>query len=112
MELRIELIAERVTRAIPAGRWDVSGAASIDLRLSVIVGTGRPVIIDLVEVEFLSSMGIRSILMSAKAARLKGGKLVLLAPAPNVDQVLIAAGIDRLIPIHYDIEQALLAVSS
>ena len=49
------------------------------------------------------SMGIRSIVMSAKATRLKGGALVLLSPAPNVEAVLTAAGIDMLIPIHHDL---------
>jgi anti-sigma B factor antagonist len=112
MELRIEALAGGVTRAIPDGHWDIKGAAEIDLRLSAITGTGRPIILDLAQVNFLSSMGIRSIVMGAKACRLRGGRLVLLAPAANVEEVLTIAGIDTLVPIYHDIETAILAVTS
>jgi anti-sigma B factor antagonist len=112
MELRVEQLAGNVTRAIPVGRWDIGGAAEIDLRLSAISGSGRPVIIDVAEVSYLSSMGIRSIVMCAKANRLKGGRLVLSSPAPNVEAVLTAAGIDTLVPIYHDLDAATLAVST
>jgi anti-sigma B factor antagonist len=112
MELRVEQLAGNVTRAIPVGRWDISGAAQIDLRLSAISGSRQAVIIDVAEVSYLSSMGIRSIVMCAKAIRLKGGRMVLLSPAPNVEAVLTAAGIDTLVPIYYDLDAATLAVST
>jgi len=111
MEFRIEALAGGVTRAIPDGHWDIKGAAEIDLRLSAVTGTGRPIILDLAQVSFLSSMGIRSIVMGAKACRLRGGKLVLLAPADNVHEVLTIAGIDTLVPIYHNIEAAILAVT-
>jgi anti-anti-sigma factor len=111
MELRIEALAYGITRAIPEGHWDVKGAAEIDLRLSAVTGSGRPIILDLAQVSYLSSMGIRAIVMGAKASRLRGGKLVLLAPAANVEQVLTIAGIDTLVPIYHDIEAAILAVT-
>jgi anti-sigma B factor antagonist len=110
MELRVEQLAGNVTRAVPVGRWDISGAAQIDLRLSAISGSGRPVIIDVAEVSYLSSMGIRSIVMCAKATRLRGVRLALLAPAPNIEAVLTAAGIDTLVPIYHDLDAATLAV--
>ena len=112
MELRIEELPGNVTRAIPAGRWDVKGAAAIDLRLSALAGSGRLLIIDLAEVSYLSSMGIRSMVMCAKATGLRGGRLVLLSPAASVEIVLKLAGIDTLIPIHYDIAEALLALQA
>jgi anti-anti-sigma factor len=111
MELRIEALADGITRAIPEGHWDVKGAAEIDLRLSAVTGSGRPIILDLTQVSYLSSMGIRAIVMGAKASRLRGGKLVLLAPAANVEQVLTIAGIDTLVSIYHDIEAAILAVT-
>jgi anti-anti-sigma factor len=111
MELRTEQLTGNVTRAMPVGRWDVNGAAEIDLRLSAISGSGRSVIIDFAEVSYLSSMGIRSIVMSAKATRLKRGKLVLLSPAPTVEATLTAAGIDTLIQIYHDLDEAMLAVT-
>ena len=112
MELRVELLAGNVTRVTPVGRWDIGGAAEIDLRLSAVAGSGRPIIIDLAAVSYLSSMGVRSLVMSGKATQLKGAKLVLLSPAPAIEEVLITAGIDRLIPIHHDLKDAVAAVST
>jgi anti-anti-sigma factor len=111
MQLHTETLADGVIRAIPEGHWDIKGAAAIDLRLSAVTGTGRPIILDLAQVTYLSSMGIRSIVMGAKACGLRGGKLVLLAPADNVAEILTAAGIDTLIPIFRDIEAAILAAT-
>jgi anti-sigma B factor antagonist len=112
MQLRTEALADGITRAIPEGHWDIKGAAEIDLRLSAVTGSGRPIILDLALVSFLSSMGIRAIVMGAKACHLRGGKLVLLAPADNVQEVLTIAGIDTLVPIYHDIEAAILAVTA
>lgn len=112
MELRIEALSATVTRAAPVGRWDIVGAAAIDLQLSAVAGSGRSVIIDLAEVAFLSSMGIRSIVLSAKAVALRGARLVLMSPDKNVEMVLTTTGIDGLIPICHGIEAALAAIAA
>jgi anti-anti-sigma factor len=112
MELRIEALSATITKAAPVGRWDVVGAASIDLQLSALSGSGRSVIIDLTEVAFLSSMGIRSILISAKAVSLRGGRLVLMSPDKNVETVLTTTGIDNLVPICHGMEAALAAIAA
>jgi anti-sigma B factor antagonist len=112
MELAIEQLSETLTRATPTGRWDVAGAMSIDLRMSTIAGSGRSVIIDMAQVTFLSSMGIRTIIMAAKAVSLRGARLVLLAPSDHVAAVLTSTGIDALVPICVDLEAARLAVSA
>jgi len=107
MELQIEPLSATVTRVAPVGRWDITGAAAIEIRLSALAGSGRSVIIDLAQVSFLSSMGIRSIVMSAKAVKLKGARLVLLSPDSNVELVLTSTGIDTLVPIRHGIDAAL-----
>jgi anti-sigma B factor antagonist len=112
MELQIEQLSETVTKAIPIGRWDIVGAAAIELRLSALAGSGRSIIIDLAQVSFLSSMGIRSIVMSAKAVTLRQAKLVLLSPEQNIELVLTSTGIDTLAPIHHDLDAALAAIEA
>jgi anti-anti-sigma factor len=110
MELQVEHLSDRIARAVAIGRWDVAGAAAIDLRFSALAGSGRSVIVDMAQVTFLSSMGIRSILMSAKAVQLRKAVLVLLAPVDTVAEVLISTGIDTIVPIHRDLPAALAAV--
>jgi len=111
MELRTEHIAINVTRAVLAGRWDIQGAAKIELQLSAITGAGRAVIIDMSEVSFLSSMGIRSIVMAAKATVTRGGKFALMSPGAAILEVLTTAGIDQIVPIHHDLDQAMLSMT-
>ncbi|HEX3954989.1 MAG TPA: STAS domain-containing protein [Stellaceae bacterium] len=111
MELQIEELPGNVRLAIPIGRWDVKGASEIDLRLSAVAGSGHPMIIDMSQVNYISSMGIRTIVMSAKATALKGGKLALLAPQPHVEEALRTAGIERILPICDDLEAATVATT-
>lgn len=110
MDLQIERLPGNIDRAIAIGRWDVAGAAEIDMRMSVLSGSGRSVVLDLTQVSFLSSMGMRSILMAAKAVALRRGKMVLLSPDAHVAAVLTGTGIDTLVPIHDDIAAAVVAV--
>jgi len=111
MDLRIEQLAGNITRAVPVGRWDIAGAAEIDLRLAAVAGSGRPVILDLAEVSYISSMGIRAIIMSAKAARLKGGRLVLLAPNHNVEEALNAVRVPDIVPLCRSLDEATAALA-
>ncbi|HWB51916.1 MAG TPA: STAS domain-containing protein [Stellaceae bacterium] len=112
MELRIEQLSATVTKAAPIGRWDIVGAGAIDLRLNALAGSGRSLIIDMTEVSFLSSMGIRSIVMSAKAVALRNAKLVLMSPGRNVELVLTSTGIETLAPICHGLAAALAAIEA
>lgn len=110
MDLQIEHLSDAAARAVAIGKWDVAGAAEIDLRLSALSGSGRSIIIDMAQVAFLSSMGIRSIVMAAKAVGSRQAKIALLAPDAHVTAVLTGAGIDTLVPIHATLEIALAAI--
>jgi anti-sigma B factor antagonist len=112
VELLIEQLGPTLTKAAPVGRWDVVGAAAIDLRLSALAGSGRSLIIDMTQVSFLSSMGIRAIVMSAKAVALRNARLVLMSPDRSVELVLASTGIETLAPICHGLDAALAAIES
>ena len=112
MELTIETLEDGVTKINLVGRFDIVGAQKIDLQFSVVSGSQRKVIVDLGEVSFLASMGIRTIIMGAKAINLKGGRMVLLRPTPDVEKVLTTTGIDILISIVHDLDAAIGIVSN
>jgi anti-anti-sigma factor len=59
------------------------------------------------KVEFLGSMGLRSIVIPARAVTGRGGKVVLFAPNEMVASVLKTAGIDTLIPVCHDLDAAI-----
>ncbi len=55
-------------------------------------------------------MGLRSIVLPARAVNSRGGKVVLFAPTEMVESVLKTAGIDSLLPIHHDLAAAIAAL--
>ncbi|HYP63771.1 MAG TPA: STAS domain-containing protein [Acidocella sp.] len=112
MAISIIELDGNVTKAVLSGRIDIAGAGEIDMPLSLLGGTRRAVIVDLSGVEFMASLGLRSIVMSAKAIFSKGGKAVLLSPQPAVEEVITVSGVDELIPITRSEAEALLAVTA
>lgn len=111
MEMIVEETNGGVTNVILRGRLDTAGADSIDLRFNAVAGAKRAVVVDLSNVNLLTSLGIRVLLLGARAVKSKGGKLVILSPEPNVRAVLQAAKTDTLIPIFDDRNAAIAAVS-
>jgi anti-sigma B factor antagonist len=109
MEMQVEELEGGVTNVVLRGRLDTVGAGVIDLKFNVIAGAKRAIIVDLSGVDFLASLGIRVLVMGAKAVRNKGGK-VFFSPGENVSSVLKTAGIDQLVPVMFDRSAAIAAV--
>jgi anti-anti-sigma factor len=107
MTLATEELAGDVTKIILDGRMDIEGAAAIDLKMNVIAGSRRAVLVDLQKVSFLGSMGLRTLVTPARAMKVRGGKMVLFGPSESVEKVLKTSGIDALIPVHHELSSAL-----
>ena len=110
MQISTEELSGEITRVALDGRLDIAGAAAIDLKMNLIAGGVRKLLIDLQNVSFLGSMGLRSIVLPARAVHSRGGKVVLFAPTEMVESVLKASGIDSLLPIYHDLAAALAAL--
>lgn len=110
MQLSTQDMDGGVTRVELDGRMDIAGAAAVDMKMNLIAGSAKKLLIDLQKVTFLGSMGLRSIVIPARAVRGKGGKVVLFAPPEMVEAVLKASNIDSLLPIHHDLAAALAAL--
>jgi anti-sigma B factor antagonist len=109
MDMDVEEIEGGITNVVLRGRLDTVGAGA-DLKFNVIAGAKRAVVVDLSNVAFMASLGIRLLVMGAKTIARKGGKLVILSPDENVHAVLKTAGIEQLIPIMFDRSAAIEAV--
>ncbi len=112
MAMIVEQLDTGIVRAVLNGRLDIAGADQIDLRFSVLAGANRAVIVDMAAVSFLASIGIRTLLIGAKAIQRRGGRMVLLRPTPAVEKVLFVSGVADLMPIFHDDEAALAAVTA
>jgi anti-anti-sigma factor len=110
MQISTEELADGVTRIALDGRLDIAGAAAVDLKMNVAAGSANKLLIDLKNVTFLGSMGLRSIVLPARAVRSRGGKVVLFAPGEMVESVLKTSGVDTMLPICHDLADALAAL--
>jgi anti-anti-sigma factor len=98
----------KLRRVVLSGRLDMLGMEEIALKLTSLTAIKPlPVILDLREVSFLASIGIRSIISSARALDQKGGRMViLLGDNELVKATLESTGIDDVIPMVVDEDQA------
>lgn len=61
-------------------------------------GPGK-VIIDFNDLDYISSAGLRTIIIGAKAAKSKGGKLILCSMRSHIRTVFDTSGFAKLVPI-------------
>lgn len=106
MTISTESMDGDITRVILDGRLDIQGAAAIDLKMNVVAGSAKYLLLDLTNVSFLGSMGLRSIVLPAQAVKRRGGKMAILNPTPMVEEVLKASNIGEIIPIYHDLDSA------
>lgn len=99
MQLQEETINDIVVLA-PNGRLDSASSPQLGGRLNTLaaVPQGR-LVLDLGQVDFVSSAGLRVILAAAKQVRAASGKLVVCAVQPPVREVLDISGFSTLLTI-------------
>ena len=89
------------------GTLDMNGTYAIEVEfVRQCAGEKVHVLVDLSQVNFISSIGIPMLIHSAKSVARHGGKMVLLNPQKAVESVLDLAGISLIIPIYFDFEAA------
>lgn len=111
MQLNIEDLPDGVTKAALAGRMDIDGANSVDLHFNVLAGSKRALVVDLSEVSFIASMGLRTLMTCARAIASKGGKMALAAPQENVLKVLTTSGVGEIVAIRPTLTEAVAYVA-
>jgi anti-sigma B factor antagonist len=99
------------TKVVLRGRFDTTGAILIEMPFNAVTSEKRAIVVDLSAVTFMSSYGIRVLLVGAKTIKSRGGKLAILCPEGNVAKVLEATGTNTLIPVYPTPDAALAAVA-
>ena len=90
-----------------SGRLDIIGTGEIETKFAgYCAGEKVRVIVDLSKVDFLASIGIRLLTLTAKSVTSRGGKMVILNPIPEVHEVLEITGIPAIIPMYSQLESA------
>ena len=110
MVMTTEDLPGGITKVVLDGSLDIAGSAAIDLKMNLVAGSSHKVIVDLEKVSFIGSMGLRSIILPARAVTSKGGKMLLFGPTPLVTDILRTSGLDTVVPIFHDYQAALEAL--
>ena len=106
MEMHIEPLDNGITKVTLVGRLDIIGTSQIDIRFSAVAGGEKKILVDMSQVDYLASIGIRTLLTGAKTVKHKHGKMVLFNLQPEVAKVLQVSGLDGVIPSFQDLQQA------
>lgn len=107
MELTIKELEQDIRIFALKGRMDILGTGEIDLKFTSNGASKKAfVIVDLSEVDFMASIGLRTLTSTAQAQKARGGKMVLAAAQPLVARVLATTGSDKVIDTYETIEEA------
>jgi anti-anti-sigma factor len=82
-----------------AGRLDMAGTGAVELPFGEAVAAHGNLAVDLSRVDYISSVGLRLLMLAARALGRRGGRLVVTNPHPHAAQVLQVAGLERLVSI-------------
>jgi anti-anti-sigma factor len=94
-----------------AGRLDSSSAASAEESFTRLLGSGTPhLAIDLSKLDYISSAGLRILLVVAKKVQQAQGKVVLFGLGPSVREVFSISGFDKIFAIQDNAAAAVAAV--
>ena len=107
MKLQYSELENDIRQIKLIGKLDIDGVSTIEDRFSGYCSGETPrVLVDLSEVEFLASIGIRLLILNAKSISSRGGRMVLLNPTPDVRSVLEVTGVPAIIPVYDGLESA------
>lgn len=107
MELQYSELDNNIRMIKLIGKLDIAGVGQIETQFAgYCSGEKVRVVVDLTDVDFLASIGIRLLTLTAKSVAGRGGKMVLLNPSPEVQHVLEMTGIPAMIPIYSHFESA------
>ena len=99
----VEVAEERdegVLVLTPVGRLDSGNVNTFEASVMQRIGDGeRRLVVDFSRLEFVSSSGLRVLLLAAKALKAGEGTLVLCGMKPHIEDVFRITGFDRLIPV-------------
>jgi anti-sigma B factor antagonist len=94
-----------------AGDVDLYVAGELKDRLAEAADSGtKTLVLDFTEVTFVDSMGLGVLVGGMKQLRAVGGELQLVVSSPEVQRILEITRMDRVIPLHETLADALAAV--
>ncbi len=91
----------------PQGRLDADSSPELTRQAHELIGKGgRRLLLDLKDLYYISSAGLRAALSLAKEMSAAGGRLAISSPNPQVMEVFDISGFVTVIDVHASAESA------
>ena len=96
------------------GRVDHRSAGQLEQALASVMAGARPgpVVLDFAEVEYISSVGLRVLMVAAKQMRSQAAGLAIAGLQPVVAEIFTISRFDRVLDVHASVPAALAKVSA
>ncbi len=90
------------------GRLDSLTSPQLETKLLALVEGGtRQLVLDLMNLDYISSAGLRVLLMVAKKLKAANGQVALAAMKSHIREIFDIAGFSTIFPIHDQIDAAI-----
>ena len=103
-----------VTVVAPRGRVDHRNADEFSGALAPYLDQcrpGHPLLLDFSGLEYISSAGLRILMLASKRAGVAGGKIAVAAPSSLVREVFEISRFDLVLPLHPSVTDGIAALS-
>jgi stage II sporulation protein AA (anti-sigma F factor antagonist) len=108
----ISPLREGLVKVTLSGRLDTVGVDRVERQfVSALVPPGSNAIVDLSQVDFVASVGIRMLIAAARGLRMKQATLALYGVQDRVGRVLESVSLAQIIPICSTEAEAFAAVT-
>lgn len=99
---------EEIAIILPKGRIDSDTSVDFDEQISNLIAKGLlKFVVDFSETDFISSSGLRVLLMKAKQIKNRGGRIVLTSMPASIDEVFEVSGFSIIFCVYNMLEEAI-----
>ena len=102
MDMKVIQGDDEMTHVVLDGRFDIQGAQEVDSRFEELAKSSKALIVDLAKVSFLASLGIRTLMLSAKTLMRSGGEMAVCGASESVEKVLRTTGFNEVAGLYPD----------
>jgi len=102
MDMKVSEAADGLTSVVLDGRFDIAGAQQVDAEFNAVAERSTALIVDLANVTFIASLGVRTLMMSAKNLIRRGGEMAVCGANENVEKVLRTTGFNEVAGVYPD----------
>jgi anti-anti-sigma factor len=100
----------RISVLAPVGRLDNETSPEFQVKLLYTVAESGVVLIDLARVEYISSAGLRALMMASKKSKDANGRLAVVALTPMVKEIFTISRFSLVVQVFETIAEATAAL--